>query len=86
LTVGAALRGRPSFKQDHFRGTGGHGVPPLQLHRRFLGDLVPFLVEGAEKGFGLLVLAVEGEEAVGIASDFGSAHLLGDIVEALFGA
>ena len=45
---------------------------------------VPFFVEGAEEGFGLLIFFVEGDEAVGVAGDFGGAHLLGDVVEALF--
>src|SRR6185369_1123274 len=30
--VGAALRGRPSHESCVFQTTGGHGVPPLQVH------------------------------------------------------
>ena len=46
---------------------------------------IPFFVEGAEEGFGLLVFVVEGDQTIGVAGDFGGAHLLGDFVEALFG-
>ena len=36
VTVGAALRGRPSLEEHILRITGGHRVPPLQLYREGL--------------------------------------------------
>ena len=51
-----------------------------------MGDAVPFFVESAKLCLGLLVFVVEGDEAAGVAGDFRGAHLLGDFVEALFGA
>src|SRR5829696_8032013 len=50
----------------------------------FLTDAIPFFVEAAKQGLGLLILIVEGDRSISIARDFGRAHLLGDFVESLF--